>query len=116
MMQGGQEQQADQHREAGHGGDGLQRVDLAPRNGDVEHRPVPQAQSPPRPEHDFTRNEPEGATEKHLSCARPPDSHTFFGSFFQKRTKENKDFFLKKEAKTFVCLDSLADRDRRFAA
>jgi hypothetical protein len=27
---------------------------------------------------------------------------TFFGSFFQKRTRKNKDFFLKKEAKTFI--------------
>ena len=37
-----------------------------------------------------------------------PTEQKFFGSFFQKRTKENKDFFLKKEAKTFASLVWLA--------
>jgi hypothetical protein len=32
----------------------------------------------------------------------PPNRQKFFGSFFQKRTRENNHFFLKKEAKTFA--------------
>jgi len=38
-----------------------------------------------------------------LSAGEPRHSQKFFRAFFQKRTKENKDFFLKKEAKTFLC-------------
>jgi hypothetical protein len=40
-------------------------------------------------------------TDRQLA-GEPRDSQKFFGSFFQKRT-EARFFFLKKEAKTFVC-------------
>ena len=42
VVQGGQQEHADQHGQAGHRGDGLQRVCLAPRHGDVPHHQIPQ--------------------------------------------------------------------------